>query len=76
MEVVPNQGALGYDVARMLIGALRDNKGLFSPEDLGEWHGIQSAYQFHREGEEGGVVNEALYIITFNPDKTIRTTIL
>lgn len=76
MEVVPNQGALGYDVARMLIGALRDNKGLFSPEDLGEWHGIQSAYQFHREGEEGGVVNEALYIITFNPDKTVRTTIL
>ncbi|MDE6270369.1 MAG: LysM peptidoglycan-binding domain-containing protein [Muribaculaceae bacterium] len=76
MEVVPNQGALGYDVARMLIANLRDNQGLFIPEDPAEWRGLQSAFKFRRAGEDGGIVNDALYIITFNPDKTVRISIL
>ena len=75
MEVVPNQGALGHDVASMLIANLRDNYGVFTPETPGVWRGIQSAFHFTRAGE-GGFYNDALYIVTFMPDNTTQTNVL
>lgn len=76
MEVVPNQGALGYDVAVMLIENLRANGGTFTPDDTTTWRGIQSAFRLEEAGEDGGRVNNALYIITFGRDKTTDTRIL
>ncbi len=75
MEVVPNQGALGHDVATMLIDKLRAGDGEFEPD--GElWHGLQSAFRFAKAGENGGYVNDALYIITYLPGQRSRVTIL
>lgn len=78
MEVVPNQGALGYDVALMLIENLRANGGIFTPEGAGLWRGIQSAFNFTTDGsgEGSGPVNDALYIISFGRDKSIDTSVL
>lgn len=76
MEVVPNQGALGYDVALMLIENLRANHGIFTPQDTSMWRGIQSAFNFDSTGDDSGPVNDALYIITFSPDRSIDTGIL
>lgn len=76
MEVVPNQGALGYDVALMLIENLRANHGIFTPQDTSMWRGIQSAFNFDSTDGDSGPVNNALYIITFSPDRSIDTSIL
>lgn len=76
MEVVPNQGALGYDVASMIISNLRAHGGVFDPEDDGLWRGRQSAFRFEKAGDEGGFVNNALYIVTFANDKTTQSTVL
>lgn len=76
MEVVPNQGALGYDVALMLIENLRANNGIFTPQDTSMWRGIQSAFNFDSTDGDSGPVNNALYIITFSPDRSIDTSIL
>lgn len=76
MEVVPNQGALGYDVAEMLIDNLRANGGVFLPDNDGStWRGKQSAFRFRKAGD-GGYVNDALYIVTFDKDKTTQCTVL
>lgn len=75
MEVVPNQGALGFDVAAMIIDNLRANEGVFTP-DGSLWRGIQSAFRFKKSGENGGYVNDALYIVTFGNGKDINTTVL
>ncbi|MDE6286184.1 MAG: hypothetical protein K2L99_04235, partial [Muribaculaceae bacterium] len=66
MEVVPNQGALGFDVAAMLIEKLRAGEGEFEPDGT-LWKGMQSAFRFVKAGENGGYVNDALYIITYLP---------
>lgn len=76
MEVVPNQGALGYDVASMIISNLRAHGGVFDPEGDGLWRGRQSAFRFEKAGDEGGFVNNALYIVTFANDKTTQSTVL
>lgn len=77
MEVVPNQGALGYDVAEMLIDNLRANGGVFLPDTDGTvWRGKQSAFRFRKAGDNGGYVNDALYIVTFDKDKTTQCTVL
>lgn len=77
MEVVPNQGALGYDVAEMLIDNLRANGGVFLPETDGRtWRGKQSAFRFRKAADGGGYVNDALYIVTFDKDKTTQCTVL
>ncbi|MDE6498974.1 MAG: LysM peptidoglycan-binding domain-containing protein [Muribaculaceae bacterium] len=75
MEVVPNQGALGYDVASMLIEKLRAGEGEFEPDGT-LWKGLQSAFRFVKASDNGGYVNDALYIITYQPGNRSRVTIL
>lgn len=77
MEIVPNNGALGYDLGCMLIENLRANDGVFTPEtDGGMWQGKQSAFRFIKAGDKGGYVNDTLYIVTFDKDKTTQCTVL
>lgn len=76
MEVVPNQGALGYDVGTMLITNLRENDGRFVPDAGDLVQGLQSPFRFVKVSEDGGYANDALYIVTFLPDKTTETTVL
>jgi hypothetical protein len=76
-EAVPTQGILGYDTGAFII------KGLRRIEDTGtfpsEYDGVQSYLKLGWSGEtstdpvsgelksEGGLVNEALYIINYRP---------
>jgi len=74
MEVVPNQGALGYDVASMIIENLRNNGGEFVPDGT-LWRGRQSAFRFERAADNGGYVNNALFIVSFGKDKSTQCTV-
>lgn len=76
MEVVPNPGVLGMDVASMIIDNLRGNYGVFTPDDMPLWHGNQSVFHFTRSAETGGYNNDALIIVTFEPDNTTKTFVL
>lgn len=66
LDAAPIQGLLGYDTGRYLIGALRSNHGDFN-ENPGEYAGIQSSFMFTDRSEADGLVNRALYIVTFGP---------
>lgn len=63
---MPVLGILGYDTGRMVIDGLRTqaSSGLF-PSDFS---GIQSGIRLLRSGQDGGLFNNALFIITYNPD--------
>lgn len=67
LDPVPSQGVLGYDTGYFLIKALRDNEGDLSRR-ISPYEGIQSAFDFMAaEGDEAGLVNDALYFIYFRP---------
>lgn len=79
MEVVPNQGLLGFDSGCFLIRALRRNRGDFAGDlpSYGGYKGSQSTFRFTSPSGDGeGMVNDALYLIRFNPDNEITTKIL
>ncbi len=67
IESIPSYGLLGYDTGAMLIKNLRANKGLFRPAYPSEYRGIQSTFRLVPAGEDGGFVNDALYIIRYLP---------
>lgn len=67
IESIPSQGLLGYDLGCMLINNLRANGGVFKPSDSDEYTGIQSTFRLRRSHEDGGYVNDALYIIHYLP---------
>lgn len=76
-EAVPTQGILGYDTGVFIIKGLRqmDEVGVFPSE----YDGVQSYLKLGWSGEtttdpvsgemksEGGLVNDALYIISYRP---------
>lgn len=65
IEVVPNQGLLGFDVGNMIIRSLRANEGEFVPEDS-DYEGAQSGFRFRKaDGENMGYFNDDIYIIHF-----------
>lgn len=67
IDAVPSQGALGFDTGYFLIRALRDNDGDLSRR-ISPYEGIQSAFDFTTvEGDDGGMVNDALYFVYFRP---------
>lgn len=67
LDAVPSQGVLGFDTGYFLIKALRDNEGDLSRR-ISPYEGIQSAFDFMvAEGDEAGLVNDALYFIYFRP---------
>lgn len=67
LDAVPSQGVLGFDTGYFLIKALRDNDGDLSRR-ISPYEGIQSAFDFMTaEGDEAGLVNDALYFIYFRP---------
>ncbi len=67
IESIPSYGLLGYDLGCMLIKNLRSNKGNFNPRYPSEFRGIQSTFRLVQAGEDGGYVNDALYIIHYLP---------
>lgn len=73
---VPVMGLLGYDSASWIMKAISGNAyDDFSPE-LISFRGIQSAFNFKRVGVDGGVVNDALYIVRFMPGEVVYTTVM
>ncbi|MDE6452948.1 MAG: hypothetical protein K2L27_01955, partial [Muribaculaceae bacterium] len=60
----------------MLITNLRENDGRFVPDAGALVQGLQSPFRFVKVSEDGGYANDALYIVTFLPDKTTETTVL
>ena len=73
IEVVPNQGLLGFDVGNMLIRNIRNNDGLFVP-DAGSYNGAQSSFRFVRpsDSEECGYYNDEIYILRFEPSGRVE----
>lgn len=67
IESIPSQGLLGYDLGCMLIKNLRANKGIFNPMRPAQYEGIQSTFRFSPAPEDGGYVNDALYIVSYLP---------
>lgn len=68
IESIPSQGLLGYDLGCMLIKNLRANGGVFDPENPAAYEGIQSTFRLQAvPGDEGGYVNDALYIVHYLP---------
>lgn len=70
---MPVLGILGFDTGRMVIEGLRtqDSNGLFPSG----FSGIQSGIRLLRAGENGGLFNNALFIITYNPGGSIEKAI-
>lgn len=73
IEVVPDQGILGYDTATFLLGVLR--KGPLSQSYATPHRGIQSAFSFERI-DDGGLLNSSLFLIRYQPDSTCSSVIL
>lgn len=76
IEQVPSQALLGYDTARYLLTNIKNNDGLYTPENQPVFTGLQSSFLFmtgneytntEKEESVGGPVNQTLYIITFTP---------
>lgn len=62
---MPVLGILGFDTGRMVIEGLRTMAGTdYFPS---AFSGIQSGIRLERPGEEGGLFNNALFIITYRP---------
>lgn len=80
LEQVPSQSLLGYDSARYILSNLKNNEGIFSPEESMPFRGIQSTFMFEHPDEnieiESGYVNSALYIITYLPDGRVSVKVL
>ncbi len=87
MDVVPSQAMLGYDTARYIFADIRENSGVYSPQTPAEYTGLQSAFRLRgahpgAEGEpaaddaDDGVINTALYLITYLPGNGVATRIL
>lgn len=75
IESLPSYGLLGFDTGTYLIKNLRSNNGTFNPEVPSVFSGIQSTFQFKRNGE-GGYYNSALYIIRYLPGGRMSAQVL
>lgn len=75
LEVLPNQGVLGYDTGEFLIGSMQKAPLGRSLKDC-EHKGVQSSFSFNNEEEGCSPSNGALYIITFLPDNTTSVEII
>lgn len=65
---VPRQGLTGFDTARYLISALRDNCGDFSIASPA-LDGTQYGFDFRRDG--AGWVNNTLFLVNFGPGSLV-----
>lgn len=73
-DTVPRQDLLGFDVAAFLITSLR--AGDFPANGEMVYKGVQSSFLFPAPTNDSeGQANVALYIISFNPDKTTETIV-
>lgn len=70
---MPVLGILGYDTGRMVIEGLRTMAGRGDfPSDFS---GIQSGIRLQRAGDNGGLYNNAIFIITYRPGGEIEKTL-
>lgn len=72
-ESIPAYGILGFDTGTYLLKNLRSNDGAFNPGYATAFSGVQSSFDFVRAGE--GYANEAIYIITYQPDGRISARV-
>lgn len=73
IESIPSYGLLGYDSACYLLRNLNVNGGKFDPEYPKSFTGVQSAFDFRRDGK--GFVNNSLYIITYQNGGAVNVRI-
>lgn len=63
LESAPTYGILGYDTATYLIKNIRQHSGVYNPNSVLPYSGIQSTFDFVPSGE--GYVNNSIYIIRY-----------
>lgn len=63
-NAVPRQGLLGFDTGMFVIP--------YVLEGTDGYDGVQNGYYFTPAGENGGVYNDALYLVTFRPGNVIE----
>ncbi|MCH5221484.1 MAG: LysM peptidoglycan-binding domain-containing protein [Muribaculaceae bacterium] len=73
IESIPAYGPLGYDTASFLLKAISDNDGVFDPDLLDSFSGVQSAFNFVKAAN--GFVNDSVYIIDYLPGNSISARI-
>ena len=70
---MPVLGILGYDTGRMVIEGMRTMAGKdYFPT---EFSGIQSGIRLEKSGEEGGLFNNAIFIISYRQGGNIEKTL-
>lgn len=69
--VVPNHGMLGFDVGNMLIRNIRDNNGYFVPA-ADHYKGVQTSFRFVQDNENGGYMNDEIYVLRFTPQGSVE----
>lgn len=74
-DMVPKQELLGYDTGCYLIDALRRREGNITTAPM-RYTGIQSAFDFTPATDGHGIINKALYIITYKTDGTVEHEVL
>lgn len=74
-DMVPKQELLGYDTGCYLIEALRRGEGDITSSPL-RYTGLQSSFDFTPATDEQGMINKALYIISYNTDGSVEHEVL
>lgn len=76
VEGVPSQALLGFDTANFVLRAL----SAAGPDGLdaasADWQGVQSTFRFRKTDDAEGLVNMAVYIITFNGGDDVDVKVL
>lgn len=72
LKAMPTQGTLGFDTGMFLIKSLGDNKGQLGDNATWRYDGVQSGFHLVKPTDDGGLINEALYFITFRPSGLIE----
>lgn len=72
LKAMPTQGTLGFDTGMFLIKSLSDNKGQLGDNATWRYDGVQSGFHLVKTTDDGGLINEALYFITFRPSGLIE----
>lgn len=76
VEGVPSQALLGFDTANFVLRAL-SAAGPDGPDAASaDWQGVQSTFRFRKTDDAEGLVNMAVYIITFNGGDDVEVKVL
>lgn len=75
VDGVPSQAIMGFDTGCFVLNnIIRGNR--FASPDMSSWRGVQSTFDFKREPEHAGMVNNAVYLVRYMPGGTFDINVL